>query len=58
MDKFANDLAARWSNGRTAGFNRGLRTIPWRAGGMTHFGHFGHFRHFRHFRLRILHIFG
>jgi len=37
------------SDGRTEGFNRGLRTILWRACGMHNFDHF---------RLRVLHLFG
>ena len=37
------------TNGRTEGFNHGLRTILWRAFGMTNFAHF---------RLRVLHAFG
>ena len=41
----ANYFANRSSNGPTEGFNRGLRTILWRAFGMTSF---------RNFRLRIL----
>ncbi len=49
MDKIANYFVVRSSNGRTEGFNRGLRTILWRACGMTNFGHF---------RLRVLHTFG
>jgi transposase len=39
----AKDLIV--SNGRTEGFNRGLRAILWRAFGMVNF---------RHFRLRVL----
>ena len=49
MDKITNYFVARSSNGRTEGFNRGLRAILWRACGMTNFGHF---------RLRVLHLFG
>ena len=49
MDKIANYFVARSSNGRTEGFNRGLRAILWRACGMTNFAHF---------RLRVLHAFG
>lgn len=49
MDKIVNYFVARSSNGRTEGFNRGLRTILWRACGMHNFGHF---------RLRVLHAFG
>jgi transposase len=49
MDKIANYFVDRSSNGRTEGFNRGLRAILWRACGM---------RNFTHFRLRVLHAFG
>ena len=49
MDKIANYFVSRSSNGRTEGFNRGLRAILWRACGMRNFGHF---------RLRVLHLFG
>jgi transposase len=49
MDKIANYFVARSSNGRTEGFNHGLRSILWRAFGM---------RNFSHFRLRVLHVFG
>ncbi len=49
MEKIANYFVNRSSNGRTEGFNRGLRAILWRACGM---------RNFRHFRLRVLHSFG
>jgi transposase len=49
MDKIANYFQNRGNNGRTEGFNRGLRTILWRTCGMTNF---------RHFRLRVLHCFG
>jgi transposase len=49
MDEIANYFVSRSSNGRTEGFNRGLRAILWRACGMTNFGHF---------RLRVLHMFG
>lgn len=49
MDKIANYFVARSSNGRTEGFNRGLRAILWRACGMSNFAHF---------RLRVLHAFG
>ena len=45
----ANYFVARSSNGRTEGFNHGLRQILWRACGMTNF---------EHFRLRVLHVFG
>jgi transposase len=49
LDKIANYFQNRGNNGRTEGFNRGLRTILWRACGMTNF---------QHFRLRVLHCFG
>jgi transposase len=49
MDKIANYFVSRSSNGRTEGFNRGMRTILWRACGM---------QNFTHFRLRVLHLFG
>jgi transposase len=49
MEKIANYFVSRSSNGRTEGFNRGLRAILWRACGM---------RNFCHFRLRVLHLFG
>jgi transposase len=49
LDKIANYFVARSSNGRTEGFNHGLRTILWRAFGMLNF---------RHFRLRVLDRFG
>lgn len=49
MEKIANYFVSRSSNGRTEGFNRGLRGILWRTCGM---------RNFRHFRLRVLHLFG
>jgi transposase len=49
MEKIANYFVSRSSNGRTEGFNRGLRGILWRACGMRNFGHF---------RLRVLHLFG
>jgi len=49
LDKIANYFVNRASNGRTEGFNHGLRTILWRAFGMTNFGHF---------RLRVLDRFG
>jgi transposase len=48
MDKIANYFIRRSTNGRTEGFNRGLRAILWRACGMTNF---------THFRLRVLHVF-
>ena len=49
MEKIANYFVSRSTNGRTEGFNRGLRAILWRACGMTNF---------KHFRLRVLHAFG
>ena len=49
MDRVANHFVLRSTNGRTEGFNRGLRAILWRACGMTNFAHF---------RLRVLHAFG
>lgn len=49
LDKIANYFLERSSNGRTEGFNRGLRALLWRACGM---------RNFDHFRLRVLHAFG
>jgi transposase len=49
MDKIANYFHSRSSNGRTEGFNHGLRAILWRAFGMTNF---------QNFRLRVLHCFG
>ena len=49
LDKIANYFVNRSSNGRTEGFNHGLRTILWRAFGMTNFAHF---------RLRVLDRFG
>lgn len=49
MGGIANYFVARSSNGRTEGFNRGLRGLLWRACGMTNFAHF---------RLRVLHAFG
>jgi len=45
----ANYFVSRSSNGRTEGFNHGLRAILWRAFGMLNF---------RHFRLRVLDRFG
>ena len=48
MDKIANYFVWRSTNGRTEGFNRGLRAILWRACGM---------RNFIHFRARALHAF-
>jgi transposase len=49
MDEIANYFVDRSSNGRTEGFNHGLRSILWRAFGQ---------RNFRHFRLRALDAFG
>ncbi len=49
MAGIANYFVTRSSNGRTEGFNRGLRAVLWRACGMTNFAHF---------RLRVLHAFG
>ncbi len=49
MSGIANYFVSRSSNGRTEGFNRGLRALLWRACGMTNFAHF---------RLRVLHAFG
>jgi transposase len=49
MDKIANYFQSRSSNGRTEGFNHGLRTILWRAYGMLSF---------KNFRLRVLDRFG
>jgi len=47
--RIANYFVSRSSNGRTEGFNHALRSILWRAFGMTNF---------RHFRLRVLDRFG
>jgi transposase len=49
LDKIANYFRNRSSNGRTEGFNHGLRAILWRAYGMSNF---------ENFRLRVLHCFG
>jgi transposase len=49
LEKIANYFVWRSSNGRTEGFNHGLRGILWRAFGMLNF---------RHFRLRVLDRFG
>jgi transposase len=49
LDKIANYFVNRASNGRTEGFNHALRSILWRAFGMTNF---------THFRLRVLDRFG
>ena len=48
INEIANYFARRSSNGRTEGFNHGIRSALWRAYGMTAF---------RHFRLRVLHAF-
>ena len=49
LDKIANYFVSRSSNGRTEGYNHGLRAILWRAFGMTNFDNF---------RRRILHSVG
>lgn len=49
MDKIANYFHNRGNNGRTEGYNLGLRSILWRAFGM---------KNFENFRLRVLHSFG
>lgn len=49
LEGIANYFVGRSSNGRTEGFNHGLRGILWRAFGL---------RNFRHFRLRVLDAFG
>ena len=49
LDKIANYFVNRASNLRTEGFNHALRSILWRAFGMTNFVHF---------RLRVLDRFG
>jgi transposase len=49
LDLIANYFLSRSSNGRTEGFNHGLRSILWRAFGM---------KNFKHFRLRVLDRFG
>ncbi len=49
LDKIGNYFHSRSSDGRTEGFNHGLRAILWRAFGMTNFGSF---------RLRVCHYFG
>lgn len=49
MDKIANYFCNRSSNGRTEGFNHGIRAILWRAYGMFSF---------KNFRLRVLDRFG
>jgi len=49
VDRIANYFVSRGSNGRTEGYNHGLRSILWRAFGMFNF---------EHFRLRVLDRFG
>ena len=49
MEGIANYFRSRSSNGRTEGFNRGIRAILWRTSGMANFANF---------RLRVLHAFG
>jgi transposase len=49
LGRIANYFVTRSSNGRTEGFNLGLRSVLWRAFGMSNF---------HNFRLRILHRFG
>ncbi len=49
MGRIANYFRNRSSNGRTEGFNHGLRSILWRAWGMVNF---------KNFRLRVLDRFG
>ncbi|AMV24985.1 Transposase [Gemmata sp. SH-PL17] len=49
MGRIANYFQNRSSNGRTEGFNHGLRSILWRAWGMVNF---------KNFRLRVLDRFG
>ena len=49
LTRIANYFVWRSSNGRTEGFNHGLRAILWRAYGLVNF---------RHFRLRVLDRFG
>jgi transposase len=49
LDRIANYFVNRASNGRTEGYNHGLRSILWRAFGMFNF---------KHFRLRVLDRFG
>jgi transposase len=49
MDKIANYFVTRSSNGRTEGFNHAMRSILWRAFGMSNF---------EHFRLRVLARYG
>ncbi len=49
MDPISNYFVTRSSNGRTEGYNHGIRAILWRAFGMQNFAHF---------RLRVLDLFG
>jgi transposase len=49
LGMIANYFRKRHSNGRTEGFNHGIRAILWRAYGMVNF---------QNFRLRVLHCFG
>ena len=49
MGQIANYVVWRSSNGRTEGYNHGLRAILWRAYGVLNF---------QHFRLRVLDRFG
>jgi transposase len=49
LEMIANYFVNRGSNGRTEGFNHGLRSILWRAFGMFNF---------EHFRMRVLDCFG
>lgn len=49
LGRIVNYFVWRSSNGRTEGFNHGLRAILWRAYGMLNF---------QHFRLRVLDRFG
>jgi transposase len=49
LEGIANYFVNRSSNGRTEGFNHGLRAVLWRAFGR---------RNFQHFRLRVLDAFG
>ncbi len=49
LGRIANYFVWRSSNGRTEGYNHGLRAILWRAYGMLSF---------KHFRLRVLDRFG
>jgi transposase len=49
LELIANYFVSRSSNGRTEGFNHGLRAILWRGFGMLNF---------QHFRLRVLDRFG